>query len=207
MIENSKDLIKIFTDAFIAILSAAVPFLALKLTAKIKKKRKEWFERTHNNQWNRQVFESIVELRTKTNADRSYVAMRSNGTSYYNGQKGDHLTMVYESLEKGVSGLLTETQKIPVHFYEDTIQIADKQGFVRINTDELTEGSAFRAIIEQHGTEVMAMAPMRVCSNSIPEGYIGLCFLDKENAPSDEELAHLLKEYAGQIGLTLRVKK
>lgn len=206
MDEIQNSLLKFSTEISIAVLSVIAPFLAKKAKTYLLKKKKEWFDKTHANQWSREVFESIVELRMNTKADRAYVLLRSNGTSYYNGLKGDHLTMVYESLDHGVSAMLPLAQKVPAHFMEDSVTICDKEGQLKVITDKLHDGSYFKADLQTHGTKVGYCVPMRKCPNSIPEGYVGLCYLD-EPIELDEKIFEHLKYHAARVGQLLRVKK
>lgn len=207
MTENQSNLLKAIGEFLVVILSAVVPLWGRRIKNRIAKKKKEVFDKSHSNQWSREVFELAVELRMKTNADRSWIMLRSNGTAYYNGLKGDHLTMVYESLEKGITGVIQDTQKIPVHFYEDTVELADRYGFVKIVTDNLIDGSYFKAKIESHGTRSFYMVPLRQNTNSLPEGYIGISYLDNVSTIDEQDLADLLKDYSGIVGLLLRVQK
>ncbi len=206
MNETQKDLLKTATEIILVILSAVLPAVATKLKNKILKKRKDEFVKTHNTPWSKEVFEDVVELRLNTHADRAWVLLRSNGTSYYNGLKGDHLTMLYESLESGVSGILPRTQKIPIHFFEDSVSIADKDGFVKVVTDKLIESSFFRADLEDKGTILFFGVPMRKCEDSIPEGYVGVSFLIEPDL-TDEYVISTLKHSAAIIGSALRVNK
>ncbi len=207
MSDTYNDIAKSITEITLSVLAVLLPFLAVKIKNKLTKKRKLWFERTHTNQWSRKVFEDIVELRLATKADRSYVLLRSNGTAYYNGLKGDHLTMVYESLEKGISPMLPTAQKVPVHFFEDSVVLCDKQGQLKVVTADIHEGSYFKADLESHGTVVGYCVPIRKCPNSIPEGYVGLCYLDDVDEAHDQPILDEMKSYATMIGLELRVNK
>ncbi len=207
MTDNQNTFLKAIGDFLMVVLTAVVPIIGLKIKERLAKKKKDLFDKAHANQWSREVFELTVELRMKTNSDRAWVMLRSNGTAYYNGLKGDHLTMVYESLEKGVMPIVQDTQKIPVHFYEDTIEIADRYGIAKIETNKLIDGSYFKAKIESHGTTLFYMVPLRQNTNSLPEGYVGISYLDNINSVSEEDLTDLLKDYAGIVGLLLMVHK
>lgn len=206
MTDTQDTILKSITEIGLSILAVILPFLAVKIKNTLTKKRKLWFDRTHANQWSREVFESVVELRVNTGADRAYVLLRSNGTSYYNGLKGDHVTMVYESLDHGVSAMLPTAQKIPVHFMEDSIYNCDKEGQLKVITSTLHDGSHFKADLQSHGTVVGYAVPMKKCKDSLPEGYVGLCFLDQPKL-EDEKMFEHLKYHSARIGQLLRVKK
>ncbi len=139
------------------------------------------------------IKESLIELRVLLAADRVYIAMFHNGTSYVDGTHDNKKSRTHEVVGPGVSYENQNYQDIRLSLISDEVELLKGEDHPVFITCDKLKDSKFRRMLNAQGVRAIARCPLRENKNVI--GFIGADF------PSDVKPPNLmlLCDYAGRI--------
>jgi hypothetical protein len=139
------------------------------------------------------IKEALIELRVLLGADRVYVTMFHNGSSYVDGSHDNKKSRTHEVVGPGVSYENQNYQDIRLSLMNDEIDLLKGEAQPTFTTFEQLKDSKFRRMLSAQGVRGIARCPLRDHKNVI--GFIGADF------PTDIQPPNLiiLCDYIGRI--------
>lgn len=140
-----------------------------------------------------QINDILVEVRTRFNADRSYLSMFHNGTHFVDQSSDLKKSRTHERVSPGVSYEAQNYQDLRVSLMqEETELIRGGEPAYRLWT-EIKDGK-FKRLLESQGVKAIVRCPITLGQDII--GFLGLDFGEMGKAPENLKDISI---YAGRI--------
>jgi len=146
---------------------------------KIKEKNDQFLTTTEKNQ---RVQELLIELRIKLNADRTFLAMFSNGDHFIDGSDIQKVSRTNESVGPGVAFEALHYQNINISLINHEMELVKEPGPSFRLVSQLKDGK-FKRMLVARGVKAIARCAVR--NNDKIIGYIGLSFHHELEKPAN----------------------
>jgi hypothetical protein len=139
------------------------------------------------------IREALIELRVLLGADRAYVTMFHNGSSYVDGSHDNKKSRTHEVVGPGVSYENQNYQDIRLSLLVDEIELIKGEDHPTYAIASELRDSKFRRMLNAQGVLAIARCPLRDGKNVI--GFIGVDFATEAKPPN----LQILCDYAGRV--------
>lgn len=147
------------------------------------------------------VMSKIEKIKDEVEADRVWITQFHNGGHFYpTGKSMAKFSMIYESVNAGVSSVQSNFQNIPVNLFSKSINQLLVDDIIAIPDfkDETVATYGLKYIAEDTGCKSGYLFSIKTLDNKFI-GCLGIDFTKKTVELSEDEIQHLAN-YASSIG-------
>lgn len=176
------------------------------LVDKLKLKRFRSYDLVKEREIHEQINQILVELLTRSSAERAYISQFHNGTVFLGSSSDIKKSRTFERIRAGVSATADKYQDVRVSLVDDEMKFLDAPHPVTIYTSNLQD-TKFRRMLELDNVVATIRMPIRQGSQII--GLLGLDFqeldfvgetqIENGNALIIERAARAIQELISQM--------
>ena len=198
-----QNIIITFVMLFVVIVVGQVAFNPGGIVKRIEEIQKQQHEELVAKRLsiNNSMRETLIDLKSMTNADRVFVFETHNGGENLNGLPFLYADLTYAEPKKTVSWLIDEYKNVRIARYGISTKLYNET-FLCLSLEEIKDyDMELYYRLEKEGVKYIALMVMYGHKN--PVGVIGVSYLDTKNVPTIEVLKKSLTQESHSISQML----